>query len=72
MSWLTDIFGQKGKIKFKAYMPNGDVYNGKMYIETVGNDNAEIEEYIKNILWVEHDIACESITITGFAEGVSE
>ena len=64
-------FGQAGKIKFKARMANGDIYNGKMYIETIGNDNAEVEAHIKNMLWVEHDIACESVEIIGFSEGLS-
>ena len=68
MSWLARLFGDVGIVRFRAVMPNGDSYQGKIEIESFNNSKTEVEAYIKNALFVEHGIRAKSVEMLGFIE----
>ena len=68
MSILARLFGDCGKIRFEIVKEDGEKGTGTMYIESFNNSNEEIEEYIKNVLFVDEGWRCKSIKIIGFVE----
>ena len=72
MSLLTKLFGQEGTVRFQVIGEDGSQQGvGKIRIESINNSKEEIEEYIKNALWVDKGIKCGGIKIIGFVEGLS-
>ncbi len=66
MGILTKLFGNSGKIRFKGKTDNGKKFSGNMEIETIGYSKEEIEEKLKNILYVEKGWHVQQIKITAF------
>lgn len=68
MSWLAKLFGDCGVVRFKCVTFEGDCYTGKMSIESFNNSIEEVEEKIKNFLFVEKGVRCKTVKIIGYVE----
>jgi hypothetical protein len=68
MGFLTRLFGSEGVIRYEGECMNGQTFRGKCSIEVIGMDWPEIEESIKNMLYVEKGLRIRSLRVTGFYE----
>ena len=68
MGILAKLFGDCGKVRFEIVKENGEKGTGTMHIESFNNSKEEIEEVIKNAIFVDEGIRCKSIKIIGFSE----
>lgn len=66
MGLLAKLFGKSGKIRFEGKTEDGKKFSGKMTIQTIGYSKEEIEEKLKNILYVEKGWHVQQIEITAF------
>jgi hypothetical protein len=65
MGILSKLFGYEGKVRFKGITNEGKKFTGKVEVETFNMNNKEIEEKIKNYLFVEYGYEIRELTIIG-------
>lgn len=53
MGLLTKLFGYEGTVRFEGVTTDGKKFAGKTKIETVGMTKKDIEDEIKNLIFVE-------------------
>ena len=68
MGILTRLFGQSGKVRFEGITITGENLSGTLTVESFNNNKEEMEEKIKEIVYVETGIRMNTLQIKGFAE----
>lgn len=68
MGLLTRLFGSEGVVRYEGELMDGQTFRGKCSIEVIGMDWSEIEENIKNMLYVEKGLRIKTLRVTGFYE----
>lgn len=68
MGLLARLFGDVGKVRFKAVNEIDLVYEGTIKIESFNNSREEVEEKIRQILMVETGQYFKKVQIIAFAE----
>lgn len=53
MGFFTKLFGYEGTVRFEFETVDGQAFSGKVKVECIGLDRAELEQKLKNILFVE-------------------
>ncbi len=71
MGWLTRLFGNIGTVRFEGVSIDGRSFTGKVQIEVVGISIDELEDKLKNILYVEKGIKSSKLKIVGFVSSQS-
>ena len=66
MKWLKRIFGNVGTVRFEAITNCRQSIAGKMQIESFGLNREEVEQKIKNVIFVERGIRCSKLKIIGY------
>ena len=66
MGWFTRTFGNVGTIRFEGLTTDGREFSGKTQIESFGKSKEEIEEALKQMMYVEKGVRCLSLKITGY------
>lgn len=65
MSILSKLFGYEGKIRFKCITVDGIAGEGTTFLETFNMDKKEIEEKMKEVIYVETGRRIVSVNIVG-------
>jgi len=68
MSFLARWFGTCGKVRFEGVTIGGIPFTGTTEIETFNIDNNELEEKLKDAVFVETGARPKSLKIVGFVE----
>jgi len=68
MGFFTRLFGQECKVRFEGTLYDGRVFTGKCRIETFNINNDELEQNLKNLIFVETGDKVGSVKVLGFAE----
>lgn len=63
MSLLSRLFGYEGKVRFQGATACGKPFTGTIKIESVGYDKGELEERLKDILFVEFGKRIQEVKI---------
>ena len=63
MGIFSKLFGQCGTVRFSAVTVDGEKATGKVYVETFNVDNKELENELKNALYVETGKRFRSVTV---------
>lgn len=66
MSVLTKLFGDIGTVRFEGVTTDGQEFAGKTDIESFNNSRDELEEKLKDIIYVESGKRVRTIKITAF------
>jgi len=66
MGWFARIFGDTGIVRFEGMSTDGRSFTGKTQIESFGLTRKEIEEKLKQVVYVNEGIRCSSLKITGY------
>jgi hypothetical protein len=66
MGWFTRTFGNVGTVRFEGMSIDGRLFTGKTQIESFGLTKEEIEEKLKQMMYVEKGIKCSTLKITGY------
>ena len=66
MGWFTRTFGNVGTVRFEGMSIDGRSFTGKTQIESLGLTKEEIEEELKQMMYVEKGIRCSTLKITGY------
>lgn len=66
--FIAKAFGDCGTVRFEFTTDDGQSGTGKMSIESLGNSKEEVEEYVKNAVFVDKGIVCKTVNIIGFSE----
>lgn len=66
MGWFTKTFGNVGTVRFVGTTIDGRSFTGKTQIESFGFTKEEIEEDLKQMVFVEEGIRCSDLKITGY------
>lgn len=53
MGFFTRLLGYEGTVRFEGETVDGKEFSGKTKVECIGLDRAELEQELKNILFVE-------------------
>ena len=53
MGLFTRLFGYEGTVRFEGVTLDGQAFSGKTKVECIGLDRAELEQELKNLLFVE-------------------
>ena len=68
MGFLTRLFGQCGTIRYIGTTYDGKEFKGTTRVEMFGISKEELEERLKNTLFVKEGIKAKTLNIIGFCE----
>ena len=66
MGILAKLFGDCGKVRFEGVTDDGVEFSGKVEIESFNNSKEELEEKLKDIMYVETGKRVRELKITAF------
>lgn len=66
MGFLTRLFGQSGKVRFEGVTIDGEAFSGTTEIEVFNMDKTEIEEKLKDGVYVETGKRAKELHIVAF------
>ena len=66
MSILAKLFGDCGKVRFEGVTEDGVEFSGKVEIESFNNSRDELEQKLKDIVYVETGKRARELKITAF------
>jgi len=70
MGFLTKLFGQEGTVRFKATTEKGNSIEGTMKVELFNIGVTELENEIKNSIYVQTGKRFKTMKVLGFTEGI--
>ena len=68
MGFFARLLGNEGRVRFSFECFDGRTGTGKCSISTIGVSKEEIEEKLKEAVFVEHGVRVKTLTIIGFVE----
>ena len=68
MGWFMNLFGQRGKVRFEGELVDGQAFTGKTEIECFGVDKEELENRLKQMMYVETGKQARTLRIVAFVE----
>lgn len=66
MGLLTRLFGDYGKVRFEGVCEDGTSFTGKTVIESFNNNTEELEEKLKEMMFIEYGKPIKTLKIVGY------